>query len=743
MMRHHPSFRVLGTILVAAAALSLQSRSVLAQDGAAIEDRSAAEGASIKHLPADRDGLTFRGENTTREWAVYLTRAEANKVGEFRLALMNAISVLPERSTLTFSINGHTLATPAVRSPGKATNIIVRIPPGILVPGFNAVEVSIDLAHRVDCSVKATYELWAILDPSQTGFLIPSAAAFSARSVADIAGESISKEGTTRIHVRLKPDADASALERTSRLIGTIVREAQIARPLVDVGQEPGKGPGFDVVMPSAADGDPALSSARILVRRPDFTVARDARTNRLLIVVSGEPGDQKASPREELLGSEQGLSALGRRAGTAVSQAGAMSFADLGLPTQVFSGRHFLHALRVSLPNDFYPGSYDKVRLSFDGSHTGNLTDGSSIVFRVNGALVSSLRLQNGVAEQFNHEMVELPLRFFRPGYNEIQLEGFTATPSDRVCDLVNTGNEPRLIVEGTSEIEFPHLAHLATVPRIGRALPSAAEQAKTPHDFYLPDGDESTIGVGLTVAANLAAQGAPAPVLRYHLKLPGPSDQPGIVLGTVDDLPAALARAINEAASPSDAAPGPKGGTPAVQDATMRRTSPTWAARAEDWFRERGFFFAATPDLKRRLTIDDRSLIVASVAPESSETKIAGIELPRFREDTRNWLVLTAKSAGTYAAGIDRLVADGLWPQLTGQAVALDVEDGRFETIDPKRLTYILPQNLALADVRPIVGGLVSSNLVLSAAALIFFLSLFGLFTHALVRSGRKHER
>ena len=76
------------------------------------------------------------------------------------------------------------------------------------MPGSNTVEISVALAHRVDCSVNATYELWAMLDPAQTGIVTDRGSPSSARTLDDIAAEPLAEDGTTRIHVRMAEDAE-------------------------------------------------------------------------------------------------------------------------------------------------------------------------------------------------------------------------------------------------------------------------------------------------------------------------------------------------------------------------------------------------------------------------------------------------------------------------------------------------------------------------------------------------------
>ena len=78
----------------------------------------------LKHLPAGRDEMVFRGETAQRSWSVYLGRAEVDHTKAFQLALKNTVLLLPERSFVRISINNHVLAT----LPARAPNITSLIP---------------------------------------------------------------------------------------------------------------------------------------------------------------------------------------------------------------------------------------------------------------------------------------------------------------------------------------------------------------------------------------------------------------------------------------------------------------------------------------------------------------------------------------------------------------------------------------------------------------------------------------
>ncbi|WP_131195571.1 cellulose biosynthesis cyclic di-GMP-binding regulatory protein BcsB [Lichenihabitans psoromatis] len=709
--------------------------------------------AVIKHLPAGRLELMFNGENTTKTWQISLGRLEAARTQTFQLALLNAVSLLPERSAVKLSINGVTLATIPASSHEEVTAFPVKIPNGLLVPGLNTVQVSVALTHRVDCSVKATYELWASLDPAKTGFIVPKDAAFSVRSLGDLAAEPLADDGTTRIHMRLPQGAGEASIGQAGRFIGAIVRHAGLARPIVDSGPDLGRGPGFDVLINKGALQDDSIKALHLLARDETLTIGRDPATNRLVLVLSGND-DADIERQIDSLG-RSGLGSVARSGGSVINSGSRRSFAELGFATENFAGRHYMSSLDITLPSDFYPAN-DRARLLLDGAHSGALDDNSALVFRVNGTLVSTMPLAGGKPERLQHAIVELPLRFFHPGHNEIAIEGMTSSPLDQQCDHSTMSHDPRLMIAGSSELEFPDFARLVTLPQIPSALSSRTVADGQHLNLYLPNADSGSVGAGLTLLANMAASridvGSPA----VHVGSVASSDAPGIVIGTPDQLPETLASGLHDIAKPASnelpvvaetgearrAEPNPMStdmplDAAATDNSVMVKSGVQAVVNgAEQLLRSRGFFFSGNQSRFDRLPATSTTMLIAAIAPDVGSASIGGLELPHFTRNPSQWLVVTAPTADLYQNGIAHLVANGQWSDLAGQAVSLNVKTDALQSIQPARVTYVMPERLVLSDIRPIFGGVLSNNIMLSIALLMLLMTILGVSTHILIR-------
>ncbi len=703
---------------------------------------------SLKHLPAGHDELVFRGESARRSWSVFIGRGEIERTRIFQVALKNAVALMPDRSSVKLSINGRLLATIPERSAEGLAVVPVAIPPGLLVPGFNTVDVSVTMVHRVDCSVSATYELWTLLDPAQTGFVLPGSSGAGLRSMADLAGEALAEDGTTRIGLRMSDVGDAAAIGRAATFVDALVARVGLVRPVVQVASDGGSGPGFDVVISTAGARDETARSLRILGREDGVTLAKDSISDRLVLILSGS--DDADLDRQVSAFAAKGTNVV------PPAPAGEMivdgetrrSFASLGLPTESFAGRHYASALGVVLPGDFYPANYDRAQLLIDGSYAANLDPDSVLVFRVNGALVSSLRLGPDRGGSLHHEMVELPLRFFHPGHNEVALEAVTATPADRQCDTSSMVDDVRFTLAGTSEIAFPRFAHLGTIPQIPGVLAGVGHSGGgNAFDLYLPRADGASVGSGLTVLANMAAARRDFAGTTVHLGVPADGAAPGIVVGPFATLPGDLREAVRtrmavvvEGGADShpigDDGKGPVATAEGSGDAAPQRLDVrTLVAGTQHLLKNQGFFFG-TSQGPQTIPMSAHSLMVAAIDPRPQDDRLTGLNLPRFTTSNAQWLVVTAADDATLRDGLTRLVSDGQWRDLDGQAVSLDLGSGRIASVQPSRLLYVAPDHLVLSDMRPILGGLVSNHIELSLIVLMLLMAVLGVSTHALIR-------
>ncbi len=166
-----------------------------------------AVGPTLVPLAASADDLLFAGE-TQKKTVLFVAQAQQT-AGEMNLVLnmQSAISSAPEASRLNVAVNDQDLGTVALKS-GEPYALRLQLPPGLVQPGLNAVTFTVDQAHRVDCSLEATYELWTRIDPLTSGIEYVSTAN-SAPDFVGLLGAVRAAGGNTAIRGLLLPAPSA------------------------------------------------------------------------------------------------------------------------------------------------------------------------------------------------------------------------------------------------------------------------------------------------------------------------------------------------------------------------------------------------------------------------------------------------------------------------------------------------------------------------------------------------------
>ena len=694
-------------------------------------------GTRLAHLPADRDQLVLRGERVRRSFSIDLRRGEAEQTTAFQLAFKNTVVLLPERSSLEVTVNGHSLAVLQPRSPDAVSVVPVTIPRGVLSAGANHVEIVATMVHRVDCSVAATYELWMAIDPEQTGFVLPAPSFGPVRGLRDMASEALSADGTTRISVRFPSTPDEAAITRAARFVDALVSRAGLKRPSVEVGRTLGEGAGMDVVLAAGPERERALDGFREIGREDGVTIARGVSTGRLAIILAADDG----AALDAKLSAFTGDGVDGHRDRVdGLAPGSRRSFADFGLRTESFPGRHYAASLDVVLPWNFFPADHDNARLLLDGVYAGNLDPDSGLVVRVNGVVGATLNLASDHGGTLQHRAMDLPMRLLHPGHNDVAIDGTLSAPIDRQCDASSVPATPRLILSDTSELEVPRYTVLATSSQLPGSLAHLAVSRESV-PVYLSGGDEGTVGAALGLLANIAAQGYAIPRPVVHVGAVADTTPPGILVAPWSALPAGLsaglrAEVVAGAAPFSPAADGAAAQAP--EDAAVSGVSDglrRFPGQVNAFLNREGFTFGLRPDV-RPLPATARSFLLASIDIGPRSSAAPGFGLPRFAATHDQWLVATAADSALIRSGVERMTSGGHWQDLAGQAVSLDTAGGPLSSMQPKRVVYMLPDRLDWSDVRPLLGGLLSGNITLSLCVLVLLMSILGLSTHAVLR-------
>jgi hypothetical protein len=106
-----------------------------------------------------------------------------------------------------------------------------------------------------------------------------------------------------------------------------------------------------------------------------------------------------------------------------AEAESSVYTLADAGYVTTPFSGRLFRTRFRDGAARRFLSGRIRHHGLALQAATSPGFKPTSQLLVRVNGHIVKSLPMRDTNGQVFSGRKLELPLRAFRPGRNQIEL--------------------------------------------------------------------------------------------------------------------------------------------------------------------------------------------------------------------------------------------------------------------------------------------------------------------------------
>ncbi len=205
-------------------------------------------GEALHRLGADPLQLRFEGETSAKTWPIYVTAAEARTRARVHIGFTHAISVMPEASSLSISVNDVPIAQTPIAAATDPGALDVELPRGLLTPGYNSLRIAVSQRHRVDCSMEATYELWTQVDPASSGLAFPGVSDPHIEVLDDLAAISPDASGAVTIRLVLPDGADAAAVDNAMRAVEAVAIRANVQRPRVEIVPDVPNSPGLYVL---------------------------------------------------------------------------------------------------------------------------------------------------------------------------------------------------------------------------------------------------------------------------------------------------------------------------------------------------------------------------------------------------------------------------------------------------------------------------------------------------------------
>ena len=727
----------------------------------------------LRFLPNTFDGQRLTGETGELRWPVYLTAAQAAAPVRMRIGYRSAVSVLPEASKLEVKINGRLVGEDAIDAANGLRTAEFTVPAGLTQTGYNAIIVSVRQRHRVDCSVKATYELWTTLDPSETGLVLAgNTGAIS--TMADLPALLPRADGSLPIHVLLNGKLNPAHLERLIKATQQIALSGRFQQPAVDFETRDDDIYGLDVAVGTRASlvNNPRLIGS-LGVSGPLARLV-PGTTGRPFLVITGST-DAEVDAAIALLasvksatGTRQGLDAAASEPGRRIVGGETVTLQDLGFVSATFDGRFFRQGFNLMLPADFLASDYGRGTFDLAGAYAAGLAAGAQVRFDVNGHSSGVIKMPYAKGDSFNHNQLFMPLSLLRPGLNHFDLFAEMPRSEDATCSATD---DKRFVVLDTSKLSLPTLARVERQPDLAGLSAGGLPYTRGEARLVVPRPDRETMAAALSLTARAAVAAGAIISFSFSTKTASTSSGSTLVVSPAASLdraliagagldPAAVEAAWRPASKPSDAGVTPPrwwllatDGPAACHatshaDSAMHRKSAASddivdalsSGASETSWRTR----LAAMTTKVSAWVDGlRSFGHVDHDGVSRETTLLVAQSVDAGSPTSVTTIVTAADATSLRASVACLLDPRVWSRVHGRLSALDGSTGDVTATNATSPRYVSSGTASLSNSRLVLAGWFSLNpITFVGVALLLAIGLSGTTLWFVRGVGRRPE-
>ncbi|WP_051679912.1 cellulose biosynthesis cyclic di-GMP-binding regulatory protein BcsB [Pseudorhizobium marinum] len=715
---------------------------------------SLAEPAGARRYVIPSETLALSGEYGRRAWAVYLTAEQAQAALSFTLGYQSAIVVAPESSRLELFINNRLIGLENISAPNGTKSIRWSIPPGLLRPGNNDVELVANQRHRTDCDIRSTYDLWTQIDSTQTYLqLAPNLAPVSS------AFEAVNALG---------PDADGRThFQMVVPSIGPMEELAPLLRlsqGLAIMSGMPNPRFSFQQAMPQqiGAPGQitvavgTAAELAGVLPALPPGAetgpvsgMTQAPGSAGPVMVISGPTWSAVASAVESFIAPLAHAPTLRRESMSTdrwqrpnapfVFGGERLGFGRLGIPTVEFSGRRLRTGFDIAVPSDFYAGAYGEAVLLLDAAYSPSVAAGSHIDVYVNGNIASTVPITEEGGGLLRQAPIRMTMRHLRAGINRIEVEAVLLSRADEACAPgSNASTEPRFALFDSSVFAIPGYARIGQTPNLaalsGTGFPYSRQHQ--PAAFFMDRIDADM----LSAAANFlgkAAQVSGAPIAIEPVSAANAvGGRNAIYIGSAGQLPVNVLTQLN---LDPDLAAGwnPANGEGPTTGSTVQSIE-AWRGRLQ------GGFLSQTVTsfrqwLQERLDLSEGALRFLP-ASETAFQPDADDDLLIAQGPGPNgnglWTALIAPSPQELRLATAEMARQDVWQQVEGRVFSYARATDTVAVQEARQLSFLPPVDTSLQNYRLIASNWLSSNLLSYALAIVVASCLLGVTTATVLR-------
>lgn len=693
--------------------------------------------------------LFLSGESAVRNWVTYLTATQASAAASLQLAYRNAVVVAPESSMLRVVLNNSLILEKPIRSADDFEKVDVELPEGLLRPGRNDFSISTHQRHRTDCTVASTYELWSEIDASQTFLNFEEIGGGSITSIGDLRALAPDAEGRIRVEIIVPALERSNFTAELMRLVQAIVLQANlpglhfdVVRSL-DAGEE---NPALRVLLGSS--GDLAALHDQLELSNgqgPQLIYLNDDVLGAPTLVVTGDNRQEWTASIDQLAGLVERPSGSRTTIVTEswsypnaalVTGSNSLSFAELGIASQQFSGRRYVRSFNVGIPSDFYASAYGEARLLLDMAFSAAVRPGSSINVYVNGNIAATMPLTQTRGAVLDRMPIDVTMRHFKPGLNEITLEAQLLTEQDEICSPGATADDtPRFAIFDTSQFVVPSFARIGQYPNLAATSGTGYPYniANGPVSLFLNRENEANLSAAANMAARVAFAGSRLVEMVPVSSADAARGNHALFVAPVNALPQGVLAHVGVSEDSRSTWTG-NGGTTMVAPNPQPTTLDDWRrditrfdlSGIEEWFSRT---FGITSDMMRFRPRQDELF-----QPDQDTLLLVGQGLNPTQ--TGVWTVLTAPDEARLREGTGAINRQGMWGRLAGHLFALEADLETSFTRPATSVQLVQSQPPSMTNYRLITANWLSANLLSYSLLLIISCLLLGLTTSALLK-------
>lgn len=671
------------------------------------------------------------GEEAKQGVVVYLTAAQAAAPATLNFALLNALVVAPEISSLRVRINQTEISATPIASSSGSTPVSIEVPAGVLRAGANVIEFRASQRHRTDCTVESTYQLWTEIAGSSAQLVFEGENLERIAQLTDIGAVGVDETGNTTLRI-IAPDladpvAQAAALHLVQQ-IGLALRTPKLSVVLTDAPSEERLPGVLDVAIMPAAELPAEFQMAQAQASAGPLAAMLPMPSGANTLVVSG-PNWDTILRAGDALASAAPVSPERPRfdlpSPLPLMQGGASAnLASLGVDRLEFNGRRYTTQLQFELPADFYAYRYGELELVLDAAYSSDVLPGSEIDIYTNGEIASATPLLRTDGGTLKNTRIRIPMTNLRPGRNEATLAVNLQTRSDAACNPGWTGTAPvRFVLSNNSELLLPDYARATVVPDLqvltGSAWPYAGDDVVP---IALGQEQDSLVAAMMFATRIATASGR---VISFEVVPQDnllPENNAILVMPT-------------SALSPLNLGRTGIGNTTATQssDDTLLnqfRNSETEGPLTgiSNWLQE-----------KVGLDLSDLTLIPPPDLPFAPPAETLVVSQVRQPEGGV-WTVLTSTTAPALHAGTERLIDTPKWRSIGGRVSALAPGEDDITVVPANAVSIITPEPASPFNLRRVAANWFSGNILYFALAVVAGAVLLMLITsRVLTKIGR----